>query len=128
MLKETPFSIRPTRVINGRKIEILNPMELCQGGPEVGRLYIDAIPVHPERSFGGPIFGDSESIFLPIYTKSFFNTGFKVARIDLRNMSIKVSSKTYPLISIVGRSNNKLKFTTDIDGNNFEELDLETIK
>lgn len=56
---------------NGYRIEYTDLMEICQGGPVVGNLYINEKLVSCNR-YGGPLLLDNEFIFLTIFSGSKF--------------------------------------------------------
>ena len=65
------FNFNSNIHIKGYSIEYKNMMEVCQGGPLVGDLYINGKRVSYNR-YGGPLLNDEYFIYITIFSRSSF--------------------------------------------------------
>ena len=64
-------------------VEIRNQVEVCQGGPSIGKLFVNNIPLFENEYFGGPMLIEGRKLFLPKRKRSFFFNGFGLCVVDL---------------------------------------------
>ena len=67
---DSPWSFGPTKEMQGVELRYLDLMELFQGGPLTGRLFINGNQISPKDKFGGPALIDRETVTVPIYCKT----------------------------------------------------------
>jgi len=92
---DTPFDYDTFLDIDNYHIEYVNPMEIVQGGPVVGKLSINNYMIN-NYSFGGPFLYSNQSIYIPALVRS----AFILSRIDLRDNSIHLIGKSKRLICL----------------------------
>ncbi len=68
---------------SGETISVKFRQEICQGGPTIGRLFIDDKWIIPSLYFGGPALVQDRTLYIPIRKKSFFFNGFVLTKINL---------------------------------------------
>lgn len=76
---------------------------------------IDGIDHFNGYFFGGPLVFCDYFIYVPVYSNSFFNTGFKVGIIDLTNFSIELIGKREVLILIEKVENGRVYYYNHIN-------------
>lgn len=69
--------------LTGHDISIRNRFEICQGGPEVGELYIDEQFCFKSDFFGGPMYVFENALYLPMRRRTLFFNGFELVCINL---------------------------------------------
>lgn len=122
----TPWSLQLRYAMDGHSIEYRNVMELCQGGPEVGNLFVDGKPVSPEARFGGPLLVDDLKVYLPVFDKSFFYSGFRLAQVDLLSGSVDRLGKRKKLIFLDRITDGVIYYFTDMEKVSLEAYSLKT--
>jgi hypothetical protein len=82
---ETPYNFIASRRVGRHLVEYRQLCEACQGGVELGFLYVDDIPVDRKHEFGGPPFSDGEFLYVPRFQRGglFSKQGFSICRVDL---------------------------------------------
>lgn len=111
---ESPQQFDLTKIIDGIEIKYLNLMEISQGGPEIGNISING-KILTDHRFGGPFLHDNQYIFIPLYTKSFLSSGFKLAKIMIETLSIELIGKTKNLIYLYKIENSKVFYYQDLE-------------
>ncbi|QEC75904.1 hypothetical protein [Mucilaginibacter ginsenosidivorax] len=87
---QTPWDFDEAIQIEGYKIKYENLREIGQGAPIIGNLLINGKQM-PGYGFGGPLIYQNCNLYIPVYIKeSSFGWGFKLAVIDLKNLSIRI--------------------------------------
>lgn len=125
MALSDPTSLQRKYSLNGHEIEYRGIMELCQGGPEVGDLFLDGRRVGGDSRFGGPLLHDAGAIYIPLFTKSFFSSGFTLARVELGSGEMSLIGKRRALIYLDKIENSVVYYYTDIERTRLEKLSLE---
>jgi hypothetical protein len=120
---ETPIQFDIKKNINGKEITYTELMEICQGGPEIGDLNIDGVKIENYR-FGGPLLFDNDNLFIPVYIKKIFSTGFKIAKINLKTLEIEIFGKMKDIIFLDKIENKKIAFFEDIEKNTKHEMSI----
>lgn len=119
---EDPINFEKKRKIENTEISYHELTEISQGGPEVGKVSINGIMIEGFL-FGGPLISKNEFIYLPVYVKKFLDSSFKLAKINIENLTVKIFGKSRDLIFIDHINDNKIYFYEDINktiGNSFD--------
>jgi hypothetical protein len=124
--KETPWNFLIEKRCGSYRLKYSSLFEICQGGPEVGKLSINNKLLN-EYLFGGPIICNGNFLILPLFIKSFFNSGFKICIIDLITLKVRTISKKKDLIILDRLEINKLYYYESIDSNEVKTLLLNEI-
>lgn len=72
---QDPISFISEKELPNFKLKYTNLMEIGQGGPEIGCVYINEKKVL-KYLFGGPFILSEKYLYMPVYLKSFFYKGF----------------------------------------------------
>jgi len=87
---EDPIYFKNTIKSNsGYVIEIRDLIEVCQGGPHIGRLYVNGELHFPREFFGGPIIETGNILFLTRRIKKIFFNGFSLCKVDIPSVTWK---------------------------------------
>lgn len=89
-------------------------MEISQGGPEVGTISVNGMTILSYR-FGGPFLSKDKYIFAPVYVKKFFGFGFKLAKINTKDLNVEILGKIKDLIFLDKTEGNRVYFFEDLD-------------
>ena len=116
---ENPINFNYSKSLDGVNIVYHNPMEISQGGPEIGTIEINGIPIK-EYKFGGPCLIYKNIIFLPVFAKKLFGFGFRIAKINTNDMQIEIIGDIKDLIFLSRVEENYIYY--------FEDLNKERIK
>ena len=100
---------------DGKSIEILERHEICQGGPETGKLFISGGQVHSGIEFSGPIVEFQGSIILPMRKKTLLFNGFQLVQIDLDTNKINLLKAKGEVVYPVKVDDGVLYFSTSFD-------------
>ena len=112
---ETPMNFDIQKNIEGLDVRYSELMEIAQGSPEVGFIYINGVKVQCKDRFGGPFLVHRECLYVPIFIRRFFNSGFKLAKIDIRTLEIEMIGSVHGLIFLSRIENSKVYFFEDLD-------------
>jgi hypothetical protein len=124
MKLETPISFKIKRNLpNGKEILYENMYEICQGCPEVGKLFVDGSPIKKEV-FGGPLLYDNEFIFVPCFKRKWFNSGFYLAKINISTLEVFIISDMYQIIDLIKIENNIIYFYDSLEQSEVKEIPL----
>lgn len=93
-----------------------NLMEICQGGPVVGMIYINGNPIK-SYFFGGPCISHREYVYATVYVKKFFRSGFKIAKINCKTLDVEFFGEIKDIIFLDRIDNNKLLYYEDMEKN-----------
>lgn len=85
---DTPQYFNPEIRQNSHLIEYKNVLEIGQGGPRVGEIAVDGIPLFPGTKFGGPLLGSGDYIFVPILKRKFLGNYFSLAKVNLTSKAL----------------------------------------
>jgi hypothetical protein len=111
--------------LGNNSLEYRDIKEMSQGGPEIGKLFINGKPVSANEYFSGPlVFQENlNKVIVPILHRGFFNTKFKIAVIDLKTGGHSVIDKKENLILLKSVSEEKIiSYYNDIDNNNLKTI------
>jgi hypothetical protein len=106
---EDPMNFESHKIINGNEISYVDLMEIAQGSPVIGTLIINGHIIRSYK-FGGPLIFTSGFIFVPVYVRNIWNSGFKIAKIDLGTLSIGIIGKINDLIFLEKIENDKIYY------------------
>lgn len=110
-MKHNPINFPETYGDGKVKIKYQDLLEICQGGPLTGYIFVNGQKIKEHR-FGGPLLITSEHIYIPLYIRGFFRSGFKIARIDSCNMEISIFGSLEDII-IINRIENEYVYYFD---------------
>lgn len=97
---ETPLSFRYSKEVKGSTIVIVNRMEICQGGPEAGKLTVNGELFCERERFGGPFLLNDTMILIPCFHSGIVSSGFRIVLINLKTKALNIISKQHPVILI----------------------------
>ena len=125
-MKISPLNFSAKYKFKDTQVEYVDLSEIIQGGPEIGKLFIDKQPFLKDEYFGGPMlyYGKNHSIILPIHASTFLNYGFKIIVIDLISRKYKMSSKKEKIILFKSIKNNVLEYYSDLENTKLVHLDI----
>jgi len=114
MLFENPIQFELNKNLENDEVQYSNIIEIAQGGPEIGLLSVNG-KILEGYLFGGPCIFNNDYIFAPLYIKSFFSSGFKLAQIEIKSRQVTKLGKCKDLIYLDKVKNNKVYFFEDLD-------------
>jgi hypothetical protein len=114
MTIQSPISFISEKELPNFKLKYTNLMEIGQGGPEVGYVYIDEKKV-PTYLFGGPFLLSGNYVYMPVYLKSFFYKGFKIAKVNIENLKVEILGSYENLINLYKIDDNYIYYYRDIN-------------
>lgn len=68
---------------NGISVRYRNEREVCQGGPVLGNVYVNGRSVFDNHECGGPALVKGTKVYVPVYIRGFWKSGFKVGEVDV---------------------------------------------
>lgn len=83
---ESPWDFILRKSIDNIEVEIRNTTEFVQGGPQIGKIFINGNSINNEY-YGGPFVLHQKSIYLPRRVRSFWFSGFILTKINLENFT-----------------------------------------
>jgi hypothetical protein len=104
---ENPIEFEINKKFNEFDIRYTNLVEVCQGGPEIGKLTINGISF-TDYLFGGPILFHDNKVYAPVFIKKTFKSGFQLAEIDLTCFEINKMGKIKVLIFLYKIEDSKI--------------------
>lgn len=110
---------------DGVTIEIRNRIEVCQGGPQIGYLYLNGVLLDDQKRFSGPIIVRENCAFLSEYSKGFWSSHFQLVKLNLETRELEklpVKSDFVAPISIAGGT---LIYALDVSGEKQDQLQLD---
>ena len=111
---EDPVQFELTKTVNGREVAYTHMMEVSQGGPEIGTIVINGVPV-TQHYFGGPFLHTGNFVYAPMYVKNFWKAGFKLARINTETLEIETYGKTKDIIFLDRKEGNVIHYFEDFE-------------
>jgi len=121
---ETPIQLVIERTIANVKIKYAEIREITQGGPEVGKLFINNNCVSGNQLFGGPCIYYKGDIYIPAFIRNFFSAGFKLCRINAQTLEFKFLDKMRDLIYLKEIEDGKVIFYEDLEKTKLNFVDL----
>ena len=114
ILNETPLDFQENFLFDKWEVSYLNLMEVNQGSPLVGSLSINGQVIIKEQGFGGPLLYSNRKIYIPVFIRRFWVVGFRLAILNLDDLSIEYIGGMEDLVYLKEIKDNRIYFYTDI--------------
>ena len=114
ILNETPLDFQERFLFDNWEVSYLDLMEVNQGSPLVGSLSINGQVIIKEQGFGGPLLYFNRKIYIPVFIRRFCVVGFRLATLNLDDLSIEYIGGIEDLIYLKEIKGNRIYFYTDI--------------
>lgn len=114
ILNETPFEFQEKIFFDQWEVSYLDLMEVNQGSPLVGSLSINGQVIIQEQGFGGPLLYFNRKIYIPVFIRRFWVVGFRLAILNLDDLSIEYIGGIEDLVYLKEIKDNRIYFYTDI--------------
>ena len=110
---ESPIDFLARKKVGETEIVYSRLLEVVQGGPILGDISINDKNI-PKYRFGGPALIDKDAVYVPLFIRKFFTSGFKIAKISIPDLAIKTIGPLRPVICLSRIDGDKLYFFEDI--------------
>ena len=114
ILNETPLDFQEKFLFDKWEVSYLDLMEVNQGSPLVGSLSINGQVIIKEQGFGGPLLYSNRKIYIPVFIRRFCVVGFRLATLNLDDLSIEYIGGIEDLVYLKEIKGNRIYFYTDI--------------
>ena len=114
ILNETPLDFQEKNIFDKWEVSYLDLMEVNQGSPLVGSLAINGQVITQEQGFGGPLLYFNRKIYIPVFIRRFCVVGFRLATLNLDDLSIEYIGGIEDLVYLKEIKDNRIYFYTDI--------------
>ena len=114
ILNETPLDFQEKFLFDNWEVSYLDLMEVNQGSPLVGSLSINGQVIIKEQGFGGPLLYFNRKIYIPVFIRRFCVVGFRLAILNVDDLSIEYIGDIEDLIYLKEIKGNRIYFYTDI--------------
>ena len=114
IFNETPLDFQEKFLFDEWEVSYLDLMEVNQGSPLVGSLSINGQVIIKEQGFGGPLLYFNRKIYIPVFIRRFCVVGFRLATLNLDNLSIGYIGGIEDLVYLKEIKDNRIYFYTDI--------------
>lgn len=114
IFNETPLDFQEKFLFDNWEVSYLDLMEVNQGSPLVGSLSINGQVIIKEQGFGGPLLYFNRKIYIPVFIRRFYVVGFRLATLDLDDLSIEYIGGIEDLVYLKEIKDNRIYFYTDI--------------
>ena len=114
IFNETPLDFQEKFLFDNWEVSYLDLMEVNQGSPLVGSLSINGQVIIKEQGFGGPLLYFNRKIYIPVFIRRFCVVGFRLATLNLDDLSIEYIGGIEDLIYLKEIKGNRIYFYTDI--------------
>ena len=114
ILNETPLDFQEKFLFDKWEVSYLDLIEVNQGSPLVGSLSINGQVIIKEQGFGGPLLYFNRKIYIPVFIRRFWVVGFRLAVLNLDDLSIEYIGGIEDLVYLKEIKGNKIYFYTDI--------------
>ena len=114
IFNETPLDFQEKFLFDNWEVSYLDLMEVNQGSPLVGSLSINGQVIIKEQGFGGPLLYFNRKIYIPVFIRRFCVVGFRLATLNLDNLSIGYIGGIEDLVYLKEIKDNRIYFYTDI--------------
>ena len=111
---ETPLDFQEKIFFDEWEVSYLDLMEVNQGSPLVGSLSINGQIIIQEQGFGGPLLYFNRKIYIPVFIRRFLVVGFRLAILNLDDLSIEYIGGIEDLVYLKEIKGNRIYFYTDI--------------
>ena len=124
ILNETPLDFQEKFLFDKWEVSYLDLMEVNQGSPLVGSLSINGQVIIKEQGFGGPLLYFNRKIYIPVFIRRFCVVGFRLAILNLDDLSIEYIGGIEDLVYLKEIKDNRIYFYTDIYKSTEKKLTL----
>ena len=124
ILNETPLDFQEKNIFDKWEVSYLDLMEVNQGSPLVGSLSINGRVIIKEQGFGGPLLYFNRKIYIPVFIRRFCVVGFRLATLNLDDLSIEYIGGIEDLVYLKEIRDNRIYFYTDIYKSTEKNLSL----
>ena len=114
IFNETPLDFQEKFLFENWEVSYLDLMEVNQGSPLVGSLSINGQFIIKEQGFGGPLLYFNRKIYIPVFIRRFCVVGFRLAILNLDDLSIEYIGGIEDLVYLKEIKDNRIYFYTDI--------------
>ena len=114
IFNETPLDFQEKFLFENWEVSYLDLMEVNQGSPLVGSLSINGQVIIKEQGFGGPLLYFNRKIYIPVFIRRFCVVGFRLATLNVDDLSIEYIGDIEDLIYLKEIKGNRIYFYTDI--------------
>ena len=114
ILNETPLDFQEKFLFDNWEVSYLDLMEVNQGSPLVGSLSINGQVIIKEQGFGGPLLYFNRKIYIPVFIRRFCVVGFRLAILNLDDLSIEYIGGIKDLVYLKEIKDNRIYFYTDM--------------
>ena len=114
IFNETPLDFQEKFLFENWEVSYLDLMEVNQGSPLVGSLSINGQVIIQEQGFGGPLLYFNRKIYIPVFIRRFCVVGFRLATLNVDDLSIEYIGDIEDLIYLKEIKGNRIYFYTDI--------------
>ena len=114
ILNETPLDFQEKNIFDQWEVSYLDLMEVNQGSPLVGSLSINGQVIIKEQGIGGPLLYSNRKIYIPVFIRRFWVVGFRLATLNLDDLSIEYIGGIEDLVYLKEIKGNRIYFYTDI--------------
>lgn len=121
---ETPLDFQEKNIFDKWEVSYLDLMEVNQGSPLVGSLSINGQVITQEQGFGGPLLYFNRKIYIPVFIRRFCVVGFRLAILNLDDLSIEYIGGIEDLVYLKEIRDNRIYFYTDIYKSTEKNLSL----
>jgi hypothetical protein len=121
---DTPWDFKLYNQAEQWIIEYKNLIEINQGSPLVGRLFVNGKELSKNTLFGSPFIYFDNYIYVPIFIRRLCLSGFILNKINLITHEMNKISKIKNLIYLNSIENNTIIYYTNFDKTNQEEIFL----
>lgn len=111
---ETPLDFQEKIFFDEWEVSYLDLMEVNQGSPLVGSLSINGQVIIKEQGFGGPLLYFNRKIYIPVFIRRFCVVGFRLAILNLDDLSIEYIGGIEDLVYLKEIKDNRIYFYTDM--------------
>jgi len=120
---ENPIQFNITVELKANKVSYSNLMEICQGCPVIGNIYINNKLIDKYK-FGGPCLLEMNYVYIPMFIRNIFSSGFKLAIINIDTFEIKTIGRKTPLIFLDEIKNGRIYYYKDLHKTIIDSLEL----
>ena len=124
ILNETPLDFQEKNIFDQWEVSYLDLMEVNQGSPLVGSLSINGQVIIKEQGFGGPLLYSNRKIYIPVFIRRFWVVGFRLAILNLDDLSIEYIGGIEDLVYLKEIRGNRIYFYIDIYKSTEKNLSL----
>lgn len=114
IFNETPLDFQEKFLFDNWEVSYLDLMEVNQGSPLVGSLSINGQVIIKEQGFGGPLLYFNRKIYIPVFIRRFCVVGFRLATLNVDDLSIEYIGDIEDLIYLKEIKGNRVYFYIDI--------------